>query len=152
MARYGLAEKCVYTHLKMHLSLADKRQKSSSKRRSSSNETKIVGKAMQKTRSFRGVIRILRWPATCTGSVFRKYLFWHWPIKRNCVNYLLKNTTNVCFTCMLLVISLITPRYAHINKVRGRAKLHVVGTELKLGQNFSPRYIFLHFLYTRFFF
>ena len=37
MARYGLAEKCVYTHLKMHLSLADKRQKSSSKRRSSSN-------------------------------------------------------------------------------------------------------------------
>ena len=60
----AIAEKCVYTHLKMHLSLADRRQKSSSKRRSSSNETKIVGKAMQKTRSFRGVIRILRWPAT----------------------------------------------------------------------------------------
>ena len=60
----AIAEKCVYTHLKMHLSLADRRQKSSSKRRSSSNETKIVGKAMQKTRSFRGVIRILRWLAT----------------------------------------------------------------------------------------
>ena len=59
----AIAEKCVYTHLKMHLSLADRRQKSS-KRRSSSNETKIVGKAMQKTRSFRGVIRILRWLAT----------------------------------------------------------------------------------------
>ena len=71
----AVAEKCVYTHLKMHLSLADRRQKSSSKRRSSSNETKIVGKAMQKTRSFRGVIRIFRWPATLptayTGSIFR---------------------------------------------------------------------------------
>ena len=61
MARYGLAEKCVYTHLKMHLSLADKRQKSSSKNQAARDvllriELRVPNKRAYISNSFSSII------------------------------------------------------------------------------------------------